>query len=609
MDAFTNPRPNTYMLGTGFSIAHEGQLIPAVAVASSAFPLIVAGYVIAIQLLFVAVWHLVANAVLAFFPLSDHVNILGAVSFWNSAEPFTAAANSLRFLAILIRGPRDPQTSWRRHWLPAIIVCTVSLGIAVVSLATGIVLPEHLRVASVAPVAPDAVYWPYLPEISNSTVPDILTMNRPSVLRALGGAEAAELHSQLPAVHIERVAVPWSNQTHPQDQIDYRYEVTADDLGLQTHADLVIRFRGSCRTTYDWLRRGKSGLDEYVPWGDPSMGMRFPVASDQSPIYSLDFFAFIHPDINKGDQFVNRSFGFAVATSQIGSFSASTDPWFYTEPAPKVLNLGATYIVKSGRPALSCWETTHVCLQGLCWDASFSGSTADGAGPARPLPNGLARVISSRFSMPMSVSIGLAAGVTVLKSYTGSMSGTMVDARAASLYGEMERLILASYLRSRLIFRDIAVADRPPGVPNDMNIRSGELREGSASFTLGTPDAVALRTDLLIAVPVLAAVVWLAVGILSVATCWSEGRWGLAQRVAVLSAPQLFRMLHEVQTTSHNKWCKKTGWLPLPPVLEGSGEISIEQGQLRFSVNGQELPRTKEDACGDTASTQRLLNE
>jgi hypothetical protein len=127
------------------------------------------------------------------------------------------------------------------------------------------------------------------------------------------------------------------------------------------------------------------------------LGNVVPLTSDEKGNISLDFTFFLHPDIDSESQARNRSFALVVTTSQMLSFSASNDPWYYTKTA-NTSEHGAPYVVESGRPALSCWETTDICLGDVCYDSTLASS---------PLPEGLVQVFKTQFHVPASARIVL----------------------------------------------------------------------------------------------------------------------------------------------------------------------------------------------------------
>ncbi|KAF2003867.1 hypothetical protein P154DRAFT_552325 [Amniculicola lignicola CBS 123094] len=551
------------MLGTKFSLVVGGKSITAISVSKSNYSTIVSAYTILIQFLFIALWNLISCLILITFDISTRANMLGVVAFWNSRDPFFAALSSLSFLSMLILRGGHLGIRNAKHLIPASAMAFLSTGTLVSSIVLGIVYPNMLTLTQVAPVAPAAVFSPYFGEVANSTVTDILTSGRPAVLRALGSVEASENNSKLRSAHIRQVEVSGSNVTHPQLGVEYSYQLSAEDFHLKEFADLVLKVEGSCVTEYGWLQKDTRGWDVYIPWGRPEKGNRFSVANENVGGPLIDFAAFIHPDIDTDSQLTNRSFAFAVATSQVPSFTPSTDPWYYT--ASNLTVFDSPYVIKSGRPALSCWETTEICVQGHCYDTNLATS---------PLPDGLKYIFKTRFRHPMAIHIAIEAGVMTFKSYVGSSSGAVLDAHAASLYSDMERLILAGYLASREVFHEVTSPPKAPGVRNALEDESGKLMAGADGYVVGSPEVYALRYDLVILAPVLTLVLWVLVTALEAYRHGSDNQGTFKKRAVALRATHLFRMLDEKSTDQ--RWSKRKGGIPLPPQEIGAWEMEVQ---------------------------------
>jgi hypothetical protein len=569
-DVYTDPPSNTYMLGTKFSISIGGKSIDAIAVSSDSFPIILALYTIIIQFLFVAIWQLIAMALLISLKLNDCVNLVGMVGFWNCSDPLSAAFISLEYLAMVFF--RSGIRKWR-YCGPALLMSGLAIAIASLSLGIGIKYPDWLQVADAAPVHPSSVFWSYYGEVTDNVAIQIYTHARPGILRAMGSAEAGDLNSKLPNVKITPVPRSDSSVTQPQEQIDYGYSITAEDFGLQQFPDLVVNVQGSCGTDYSWSHRLKSVsgedfvYDYYWPWGNSS-GQTYPAATEMNPAYRLDFVTWLHPDIDQPSQHRNRSFAFLAATAMAPSTNPSSDPWYYTEPSTGDAALGFQYVVQSRRPVLTCWETVDICTGGECYDSYLDSS---------PLPAGLVQIFQTRFAHPAMTRVSISAGVNALKSYTGSASGSYVDAGASTLYSDMTRLILTGYLSSRQIFQEIAVMPKPSqDARSSLDASAGQLLGGAASFVVRTNRAVALRYDLVLFAPIFAGILWLLVGLAKVVKRQGD-HTRFSIRAAALTATQLFRQLDERLTG--DEWKRKKAMIPWPPEVKpvaGHGKIEVE---------------------------------
>ncbi|KAF2006544.1 hypothetical protein P154DRAFT_517611 [Amniculicola lignicola CBS 123094] len=547
MDVYTDVPSNAYKLHTLFNAVIDGTSVQAWSVSRSTYPRVIAAYSIIIFFLFVFLWKLLACLVLASFKADDAAQAVGLVGFWNCADPLSASVYSLAYIGRLLSSENSLHLRRTKYLAPAAIMVVISTGSLAGSLAAGIVYPERLRLADIAPVHPSTVFWPFIGQVGDTTTSEILSYSRPGIMRALGSAEFATLNTKLPMAHIHRVKLSSGNITHPQEGIHWDYKLGAEDFGLQVFPNFMMEIEGQCVTEYGWEGMSR-GLNSYIPWGLDIRGNSVPVATEDFGSLLLDLAVFLHPDIDTDQQLVNRSFAFAATTSRLASFSASTDPWYYTETKNDSTYQNAPYRVKPHRPALSCWETTQICVNGVCYNTNLENS---------PIPEGLTFVFKSRFRHPMVHHIGQSAGASALKSYTGSAGGAFVDAGAASMYGDMERLVLAGYLHSRNVLRELIDSAKPAGAYNALEKESGILMEGADQFVVKTEQTVALRWGYLLAAPITTSILMLLVVILRVNALPT-----LVPRATAFQATQLFRQLSEAYT--RQDWAIRYGSTPLP---------------------------------------------
>ncbi|KAK4210861.1 hypothetical protein QBC37DRAFT_291576 [Rhypophila decipiens] len=571
-DVYTSPPSNTFMLGSKFSMSQGGQSIDAFSVSTSTLPMVLALYTIIIQLIFTALWQLIAAILLVSLRVNDRVQITGVIAFWNSADAFSATFKGFSYVKMLLHRPGST-----KYLVPALVMALTALLTAVAGIGVGIMYADWIQLDFVAPADPNAVFWPYFGELTNEEMVKVYSQARPGVLRALGSAEAVDRNSQLGRVDITPVTRPDSTVDEPQEEMEYRYVLTAEDIGLQVYPDLVMEVKGHCRTDYSWVSREESRLrrqyiyDYYFPWGNKSSEQGYPVATEYSPGYRLDFVVWLHPDIDTPAQARNRSFAFLAATALTPSTTASSDAWYKTEPSNNTeTSLGLQYVVQSNRPVLDCWETTEICTGGTCYDTFLRGS---------PIPKGIAKVFTTRFAHPMMTHIATSAGVGAIKSYIGSASGAYIDAGSSSLYGDMTRLVLAGYLASAQVFQEVVLSPRPqPGARSALESSPGQLLDGAALFVVRTDGARALRLSLAVLAPVLCGVLWAARGLVKFVR--DGGGWGgksvLARRGAALSATQLYRQLD--QTLSQQSWDPRfmRSTIPRPPPSGQIGEYVID---------------------------------
>lgn len=587
MDVFTNPPSNTYKVNEKFTFSLNGKSVAAIAITTHSFPLVAAAYTILIQILFAAVWNIVSNLLLWSLDDGDRIKVLGLVTFWNSPDPFSAAFSSFSYLLMFFRGGSHIRRP--RYLFPALIVTFLSTAIAVASLAIGIYYPNWLRIQNVAPAHPAEVYFPYLGQPTDGAALDFGSFDRPSILRALGSAEAGKLNTQLPKVAVEAFELPRSNLTHPQQAIRWHYTLTAEELNMQITPDLELRINGSCATEYRWLHpySASNKFDIYVPWG--ALEDSIAVSSDEgdNPIL-FGFTTLLHPEILTEEQDFNRSFAFLALTSQARSYSEGNDPWYLTTNKPVTLNSTAPYKVKEGRPALSCWETTNVCIEGSCYTIGRLDQS--------PLPLGMQVILSSLLSQPASSRVGMRAGVSSLKSYTGSLAGIVIDAGSSSMVDDMTRLILAGYVWTREIMRDL-VLSKDPRARNLLEKPAGVLMPGAAAFVVRSNEVVTLSYDAALTAPILTAVLILLAGVFRAAPRYHSIFRKLALRAAALRATQLFRAVDELSTIGPSLWDRLIYSMPQP---SGTQEWTTSMGFVEPTGGGRVGPRIQFNRAGDT---------
>lgn len=577
---YTEAPPNSYMLWQKFSLTVGEKSITAFAVSNSAFGFIIALYAILIQFFFVGLWKVVVNVMLVTMNVSDEFNMLGVVAFWNSPDPLAAFWASSHFSSlVLFRGNKIGVQS-RQRIIQALAMSMTALIVFLASLVAAILVPNQLQLAQAAPVHPAAIFWPRIDAVTNATVSQSFTQGRPGALRALGSAEAADFyHSAITSIHFKPGKLSLGQvDGQPKQSFTYNYQITSEELGLQIFPDLRVKVSGSCTTEYGWLRKNSAGWDEYVAWNTPTRGNIVPVANEKTGNVFLDFAIFLHPGIDDESQARNRSFAFAVTTSQMPSISPSIDPWYYTESSNNT-RFGAPSVVKSGRPVLSCWETIDICARGACYDSRMELS---------PFPEGLVQVFKTRFAIPASARVALIGGVSALKSYAGSINGAVLDAQSLSMTGDMERLILAGYLYSRQIFSEIVFSSKPSGVANSFSGESGTLMEGIDQFVVSSANVAALRLDVVVLVPACFVLVWLIALVCAIFRHGQRPDRTFNKRAIALSATGLFRMRSELITGK--LWPRTNSSMPLPPDSKEDQKAEIMLADERDRCPNIEFP-------------------
>lgn len=562
MDVYTNPPENAYILGVPFQYPRETQTLTAVSIRSPQYPLVIAAYSIIIQLCIALLWGIVTELCLLHPPRSRHEWIV-LVVIRNASEPWTACTI---LLSHLVRAVFRRQHA-RGERVAVMLLTFPALVLAVGGILATLLYTENMSLGNAAPVSPSAVYVPYIEDVASSTSHRIAAYYKPAILRALGSSESVEDSTRRSSVNVRTERFSTSNATRPLQRISYDYTISAYDLGLQAYLGFAIKDGGSCFTEYNWLRPRTSSppgyLDEYIIFGDESL--RIPVAGPKNPTPSLSFIPYINTSVPL--ETTNLSYALVATTAVMGSFTASTDPWYLTERAQDndevpYHSIGVPYRIKPGRPVLSCWEDTVFCNGGDCKDVYHIG-----------LPKGLGHHMARRLTVPMIVDMGLIAGSSALKSYLGLGQGMVLDAGSSSMSADMERLVLAAYLATKEILRDAAVTGKLNGARNVLQKPDGKLHDGAADFVLRTGDVVAIRFDLLLLAPLACvAVLMTTMGLRACKRFQGRERSSWTMRWQLLTAPQLFRLFDE--RFSDSRW-NVGSTRSCTPILESQDETGL----------------------------------
>ncbi|KAM3512484.1 hypothetical protein MY11210_003901 [Beauveria gryllotalpidicola] len=573
MDVYTNPPSNTYTLGTIFTLPTETGGVLAVSIKSSTFPIFIAAYSILIQIIFASLWRFLANLVLLFQALwrrDTRARYVALVAFWNSGDPWTATIVMGGFVCQVIMGAGKRLVS-RPDKCHALILFLLSATVALGGIAASIFIPNAMSLSPAAPVHPQSVFLPDIEQVTSSTSIRVGRLNAPAMLRALGSTEAFKDVTARKNVATVRTTLPGSNATFPKQRYDYQYTITAMDFGLQGHSGFSHKVQGSCSTEYNWLRpvpgiQDPSRYYGYVPFGlDPVEPILLDPTDNMTALQTTpSMVVAYHPSVEDLTA-TNRSFALIPQLAHSGSITASTDPWYLTEPYRSETAGFLGYRIKSRRPAMSCWEESLLCLEQTC--TSVDGITRT------DLPKGLRMIIAVKFAVPVFPHIITMAGSAALKSAAGFGGTGLLDCASSGLKDDLDRLVLAAYLKSREAFRETALLGPQSGLSNLLESATGDLLHGSADFVMLTSDVTAISFSALIAIPVTCLVVTLLAAMLPLMRNMlmeapeTESRHASTTYTALcigLRATQLYRIVDE-QMLRTRGWIKGKNIIPLPP--------------------------------------------
>lgn len=621
MDVYTNPQPDKYMLNKPFILPANGKQV--IAYGKDQRSLILAVYAILIYFIFAFIWQLGSGVVVGILPANSRFKIIGLVAFWNSPDAlFAMFAMSSYMKGLYFSRPRqnhpvqdDQEQEMKLSARPTpgdfkrgASLLMLSATFAALSFYLSIAYPGWLEVQdhSVAPVQPHAVKLPMMSINNHNDAQLLAAILRSSVMRALGSAEATEYISERSSYSYEYIPA--------SEEIRYSYSADATDFGLQTHLDFKQHVQGHCVTEYDWLQSAGKEVDTYHLWGDSNSPTNYPTRGERYPqVPQLQLAPFPETDGFWGK--TNSSYALILDSACVASSTASTDPWYKTQPmsdipasiVPKYKELQAEYRVKPGRPALSCTQQTQYCLRGGCH--SLEELCANDT--TTMLPLGLCGIITFNFIAPKVYTLALHGSAFGLRSYVGSAQGKKIDANHASLKNDMERLVLAAFLSTKEAFRDAALMQFDSEITNLLLDPQGKHYPGSSSFVLRTRDVVTFRYDLLILAPVLLAGLVLVVLILEILKR-SGHHSRFQKRQQALSATQLFRMLDEKESTD-NQWNREFSMVPMPTfesVDRMQPIVNVENDggrpQIEYAIVSDERGRRPLET---SHSTRALLDE
>ncbi|PMD59789.1 uncharacterized protein K444DRAFT_722448 [Hyaloscypha bicolor E] len=371
----------------------------------------------------------------------------------------------------------------------------------------------------------------------------------PANLRAIGAADNLTANAN--------VSVSASSPTTDASgnifyTVDYGYTISDVDFGLQNASGLLLSVTGSCFTDYTWYNGtyNESGTleDNYLLFGsqNPSDSLAVSIADGGPP---LAFFL-LPPEGPIGS---NASYAIIISSLYRKSFTEGIDPWYATMPLPGD-RYGAEYQVAPGRPVLNCWENDIWSYQGN------SSSTADleylGA-----LPLSLATLFQRFLSAPRIINLGQALGTTALKSATGTQ-GYYFDAQSSSLHNDLERLVLGAYQATKNTLQELTqFSTQYSDIGNIMLNNDSMLLPGADLFVIYTPDAAALSLAMVIAVPIIAALL-LGINLLLTTNYFP---WGY---VNSLKAAVIYSALDEKDTNT-SRWDRSS----TAPVYKDHGDV------------------------------------
>jgi hypothetical protein len=402
------------------------------------------------------------------------------------------------------------------RWAILLWVLT-ALSFVVVNYAVPIIFAPYIRIGSAAPVNPDAIFVPSTNGTEDNTIKsNIMAIQKyrfdvASSLRAAAAVDGA--NDTVKAHPPVTVTPPDILQRLPNGEtimrVDYHYNVTGLDLGLQNFATLGLFIEGSCVTEYGWYNMSLPGgtLGQTGTYVD-----RYRFFLDDNYIQDVSRYdggpptAFFQALSSDDDAQTNLSWGAIISSVNRTTFGESNDPWYRTGPnASPQYNQSNTgvgaYMVRPARPALSCWENSVWSYKGH----NSSISRLDSI-PGLNMPIGLQTILFDYLGLPMIANLGLHLRSSALKSSLTALSNNF-DALTSSLHADLERLVFASYIATVNCLTETTLYPSGINFLNDIK-PNNILLDGVSDFVVFSNDVVTLSVKSLIIIPTVAVTLW-----------------------------------------------------------------------------------------------------
>jgi hypothetical protein len=506
-----NPARETYRLWHRFHMPTAGGSKDAVAVSQTVGDNLVSAYTFMLEHIVLLVWGitLVASLLISARRYErTHPNSALHKEIWHSrSSPYD-------ILKLAFKHFLNPKSN---RWF-ILLWLFLALLFVVVKYAVPIIFAPYIKIANAAPVSLDAIYVPsrngtdIFPSTLESNLENlqIFELEVPSALRAAGGVDGANAtFNGNPPVKVgppEILGIDDDGEV--SIRIDYGYNITGLDLGLQNHPDLILNVEGSCRTEYGWwVGSGTNDdnlpgafVEEYYVFND-SQSQTFVSKYDGGP--PIAYFSVYPPaDINAS----NITWAAIISTVNRSSYTSGTDPWYRTGPSPiyeanSSSDLGP-FMVLPKRPALSCWENDVWFYQGN----NGSITTLDSI-PGLNLPIGLQTILTDSLGEPMIVTLGSYLRESALKSSFTALSDEF-DANSSTIYTDLQRLVFASYIASVNTLTETTLYSSNNSIANDVR-PDGVLLPGTSDFVIFSNDVVTLSVKALIIIPTIAVLLWI----------------------------------------------------------------------------------------------------
>ncbi|KAK4216231.1 hypothetical protein QBC37DRAFT_338224, partial [Rhypophila decipiens] len=509
--------PDTYLLWTKFKFPDPSLgPVTAFAVPTPIYRYIQNGYALLSTIMVVNLWAIVMvfgiYMQLTTTKTASRVNGM-AMSLWNTKDaPRQSAIATLLYV----------RKKWNKWWYYPFI--SILAGAWVASLAAGIFLPSRIFLGNAAPVNPLSIYVPTVSslELSIAETFSKYALEGGGYMRAAAAALVAsdEIRAKV-MVSQPAVEGTWNNEKRSGivnetiQRIDYGYNITGTDLGLQHIPQLILTVTGSCATDYTWLNmsRSTSGQINQVVYNEdvyncPWLLKEEIVANSINSPGPSATFCVQDPDTatNKG----NVSWGVVISSVDQVSIATGQDPWYMTSSSLDERNGNLTRVLP-GRPALSCWQDDLWSYKGESTDVTNLQSIL----PPNTISDATADILAHNLGGPVVESLGGHIGTAALQSYRGTVN-RLFNAGESSMYSDLSALILGAYIATINNLADTALHRDHQSI-NTPDIRNlarekdddSKTRPDVGQFIVFSDQVASLSLTLVILIPFLTLASWL----------------------------------------------------------------------------------------------------
>lgn len=561
-----DPARQTYHLWHRFSMPTDHGSRDAVAVPADVADQLNSAYTFMVQMIIISLWTiLILGGVILFLGKEKHTHNSGVIAtgIWNSkGSPSAVFSLTAAYFA---------KVKDRRRW-QLLLWTVVALGFVVAIYAIPIKVAPYIIIANAAPVSAAAVYVPSL-LTTNAQVNavQVNALEAPSALRAAGSVQGANATGKAQVVVDPPVLIEDLGDGEAIIQMGYRYNITGVDFGLQHYPHLNLSVEGSCQTDYSWLVANSTDasgivLDEYQPFNDPTLESQNVSLYDSARPLAYFLVDAPSPTGPAG----NWTWGAIISSVQRQSFSPGFDPWYLTDA-----DTTGNFLVRAGRPALSCWQNDVWIYHGHESTVIALNSTDL---PGLNLSPALQSIFARFLGLPKITTVATRLGASALVS-TDTGLGEVFDAGSSSFHTDIERLIYASYIATMNTLTDTTMfSANNYGIPNDAVGSDGQPSPGVDEFVIWSSHVRTLSVLALIIIPVMTLVMWLIVyALTNLPFSW--------YRIQALQATVLYSCLHEKATGHTSDQWQRQGDRP----YVASGDVEQAVFRPRFDRGSRTL--------------------